>query len=166
MKYIQTIVTAHIYYNPTFYRHNGEKCGPGLKPAGPLSIALSGARKAEGRRRRAGKLITSSLALSSPYCLVCPGLDVAFLESYHSLSWLRLQWVIVMFPTGRVSFLLLLLPVPQLPSCAPGFCGSMYLLLVRLLLDFVIKHDDWRMLFEFKPDVHCTMVPLSTRMLL
>ena len=81
MKYIQTIVTAHIYYNPTFYCHNGEKCGPGLKPAGPLSIALSGARKAEGRRRRAGKLITSSFALSSPSCLVCPGLDVAFLDT-------------------------------------------------------------------------------------
>merc|ERR1719192_2360940 len=35
-----------------------------------------------------------------------------------------------MFPTGGVSFLLLLLPVPQLPSCAPGLsphpssCGS------------------------------------------
>ena len=81
MECIQTIVTAHIYYNPTFYRHNGEKCGPGLKPAGPLSIALSGARKAEGRRRRAGKPITSSLALSSLYCLVCPGLDVAFLDT-------------------------------------------------------------------------------------
>ena len=154
MKYIiiQTIVTAHIYYNPTFYCHNGEKCGSGLKPAGPLSIALSGAQEAEGRRRRAGKLITSSLALSSPSCLVCPGLDVAFLEPSSQFV-LRLQWVIVMFPTGRVSFLLLLLPVPQLPSCAPGFCGSMYLLLVRLLLDFVIKHDDWRMLFEFKPVV-------------
>ena len=67
-------------YYPTFYRHNGEKCGPGLKPAGPLSIALSGAREAEGRRR-AGKLITSSLALSSPYWFGCPGLDVAFLDT-------------------------------------------------------------------------------------
>ena len=81
MKYIQTIVTAHIYYNPTFYRHNGEKCGPGLKPAGPLSITLSGAQEAEGRRRRAGKPITSSLALSSPSCLVCLGLHVAFLDT-------------------------------------------------------------------------------------
>ena len=80
MNCIQTIITAHIYNNPTFYRHNGEKCGPGLKPAGPLSIALSGAGKAEGGRRRAGKPITSSFALSSPYCLVCLGLDVAFLD--------------------------------------------------------------------------------------
>ena len=79
MECIQTIVTSHIYYNPAFYCHNGEKCGPGLKPAGPLSIALSGARTAEGRRR-AGKPITSSFALSSPYCLVCLGLDVAFLD--------------------------------------------------------------------------------------
>ena len=68
-----------------------------------------------------------------------------------------------MFPTGRVSFLLLLLPVPQLPSCVPGFCGSMYLLLVRLLFDFVIKHDDWRMLFEFKPDVFCRHFLITLR---
>ena len=68
-----------------------------------------------------------------------------------------------MFPTGGVSFLLLLLPVPQLPSCAPGFCGSMYLLLVRLLFDFVIKHGDWRMLFEFKPDVYCSHFLITLR---
>ena len=71
--------------------------------------------------------------------------------------------MIVMFPTGRVSFLLLLLPVPQLPSCVPGFCGSMYLLLVRLLFDFVIKLGDWRMLFEFKPDVHCSYFLITLR---
>ena len=71
--------------------------------------------------------------------------------------------MIVMFPSGKVSFLLLLLPVPQLPSCAPGFCRSMYLLLVRLLFDSVIKHGDWRMLFEFKADVYCSHFLITLR---
>ena len=66
--------------------------------------------------------------------------------------------MIVMFPTGGVSFLLLLLPVPQLPSCAPGFCGSMYLLVVRLLFDFVIKHGECCLMFEFKPNVHTVAI--------
>ena len=99
----------NFFYEPDLGQNNGEEYGTGLKTSRTTFQRISRARREESRAEKLIKRPTTLRGTDRKY----PWCGFQWFEGAP-------DWLVVMYSAGKVPFLLLLLPAPNLPACSPG----------------------------------------------